>query len=265
MLPVVAVVSGMSQVNAPASTIVKEEERDWQLRVQGARIHSQYGYRYVVTEAYQGAHVTTHLTHRLGASLLAGIVLIGGTTGALAAKGTKVHANRATATGLVSNLSATGFTLTRTTKATASTAAAVKTAQVTFDTAAKERATKGTTGVLANGEYALVVGQKTAAGIAAKRVVYSTTAKGLRHAIRGLARVRAGTVSAVTPAGITITTKAGKTFTFTVTTTTTYRVNKQPATTAPTFTTGEKVRVLFRRDRATKSLVALTIAVPVQK
>jgi hypothetical protein len=209
--------------------------------------------------------VTTQLTHRLGAGLLAGIVLVGGTTGALAAKGTKVHANRAVATGLVSNLSTTGFTLTRTTKATATTAAAVKTSQVTLNATVKQRATKGTAGVLANGEYALVIGQKTAAGLTAKRVVYSTTAKGLRHAVRLLARMRAGTVSAITPAGITITSKAGKTFTFTLTTTTTYRVNKQATTTVPTFTTGEKVRVLFRRDRATKSLIALAIVVPTPK
>ena len=122
--------------------------------------------------------MTTHLTHRLGAGLLAGVVLVGGTTGALAAKGTKVHANRAVATGLVSNLSATGFTLTRTTKATATTAAAIKTTQVALNATVKERATKGTTGALANGEYALVVGQKTTAGITAKRVVFSTECKG---------------------------------------------------------------------------------------
>jgi len=219
----------------------------------------------VVTEVHQGAKVTKHLSPRLGAGLLAGIVLVGGTTGALAAKGTKIHANRASATGVVSNLSAAGFTLTRTAKATATTAATVKTTQVTLAATVKERAAKGTSGALANGEYALVTGQKTAAGITAQRVVYATRAQGLRSAIRRLARVRAGTVSATTPTSITITSKAGKTFTFTVTSTTTFRVNKQLTATAPTFTAGEKVRVVFKRDRVTKNLVALSIGVPVQK
>jgi hypothetical protein len=72
-------------------------------------------------------------------------------------------------------------------------------------------------------------------------------------------------VSATTPTSITITSKAGKTFTFTVTSTTTFRVNKQRTATAPTFTAGEKVRVVFKHDRVTKNLVALSIGVPVQK
>jgi hypothetical protein len=214
---------------------------------------------------YQGAHVSKHLSTRLGAGLLAGTVLLGGATGALAAKGTKVHANRARAAGQVSNLTATGFTLTRTTKATATTAAAVKTAQVTLDATVKERATKGTTGALANGEYAFVIGQKTAAGITAMRVVYAADAQGLRHAIRLLTHFRSGAVSASTATSITLTTKAGKSLTFTLTGVTKFRVGKQLSTTALTFTTGEKVRVMFKRDKATKSLVALTIGVPAQK
>lgn len=211
----------------------------------------------------------TDLPHRLGAGLLAGTILLGGATGALAAKGTKVHAkahaHRATAAGQVSNLSATGFTLTRTTKAKATTAATVKTTQVTLDATVKERAAKRTTGALTNGEYALVVGQKTAAGITAKRVMYAADAKGLRHAIRRLSHSRAGAVSASTPTSITITTKAGKALTFTLTGTTTFRLGKQLATTAPTFTTGERVRIVYKRDKATKSLVALAIGVRVQK
>lgn len=209
--------------------------------------------------------MTKHFSHRLGAGLLAGVAVVGGTTGALAAKGTNAHANRTVVAGLVSNLSAAGFTLTRTTKATATTAATVKLTQVTLNGTVKERATKGTSGGLSNGEYALVIGQKTTAGVTATRVVYATTAKGLRHAMRRLTRVRAGTVSAATPTSVTITTRAGKTLTFRLTSTTTFRVKKQRTTIPPVFTTGEKVRVHFRRDRVTKSLIALVIGVPVQK
>ena len=209
--------------------------------------------------------MTKHFSHRLGAGLLAGVVVVGGTTEAVAAKGTNAHANRTVVAGLVSNLSAAGFTLTRTTRATTTSAATVKVTQVTLNGTVKERATKGTTGALSNGEFALVIGQKSTAGVTATRVVYATTAKGLRHAMRRLTRVRAGTVSAASPSSVTITTRAGKSFTFTLTSATTFRVNKQRTTSSPVFTPGEKVRVHFRRDRVTKSLVALVIGVPVQK
>lgn len=213
----------------------------------------------------KGAYVTNHLPHRIGAGLLGGAILLSGATGALAAKGTKLHAHRAVVRGQVSNLSVSGFTLTRTTKATATKAATVKTVQVTFSATVKERAAKGTTGALANGAFALVVGQKSATTVMAKLVVFAAAAKGLRPAIRRLTHVRVGTVTAGTPTSIAITTKAGKALTFTLTGTTKFRVGKQLATTAPTFTTGEKVRVVYKRDRATKSLIALAVRVPALK
>jgi hypothetical protein len=95
--------------------------------------------------------------------------------------------------------------------------------------------------------------------------VYSTNLKFVRRAARGLSRTVAGTITTTTPTTVSITTKRGVLRTFTLTTTTTYRVNKVVSTTVPAFTVGEKVRVVFKRDTATKSLVALRIAIPVVK
>lgn len=229
-------------------------------------------------------------THRLIPGLLAGSLLIGGASGVFAAQG-KAHtkARVGFATGQVSNLSATGFTLTRAPKV-AKAGVTPKTFQVslgatgpsTGNASAKEHARKGTTGALANGEFAFVVGQKTATGVTAQRVVYSAKRFNVRRLI---AQVRAhrlanrlakrlarrslrhnfvrGTVNASSTAGtLSITTKKGKTFTFAIGTTTKYRVNKQLSTTPLTFTTGEKVVVRFARNGKSHTMTARAIIVP---
>jgi len=204
--------------------------------------------------------------------LLAGALLVGGGSSVLAAKG-KATTPHAFAYGKVSNLSAGGFTLTRIPKKAASTTAA-KVVQVTLSGTTKEKARKGTTGALSNGEWAFVVGAKATTGISANRVVYSVKAF---NAHRMSLRIRAqrihrlllrhaavGKVSATSSTSLSITTAKGKTLTFAITSQTKYRVNKQLATTVPSFTKGEKVRVRFVSNATTKSLTArVIIVVPV--
>ncbi len=206
-----------------------------------------------------------HFPHRIGAGVLAGTILLAGAGSALAATGTTAKAHNGFVVGQVSNVSTTGFTVTRTTKATATTPATTRTVAVTLAPAAKERATKGTTGALANGEFALVVGQRTATAITAQRIVYSTTLKSVRRAARLLARSAVGTINTASATTVTITTKRGVTRTFSLTPTTKYRVNKVVSTTMPAFVSGQKVRVVFKLDKTTKTLVALRVAIPVAK
>lgn len=206
------------------------------------------------------------IAHRLVPGLLAGSLLAGGATGVFAKQG-KSATHFAAVYGQVSNLSSTTFSLTSRPKK-ANTTAAPKVVQVILNAATKENARKGTTGALANGEYVFVAGAKSAAGITALRVVYSSTAFHARRLIlRSKAlhlRVRraAGTVSATTSTSLSITTARGKTLVFAITAQTKYRVNKQLTTTAPTFTSGEKVRVRFVHNATTKSLTARTVIVP---
>lgn len=210
-----------------------------------------------------------HLTRRLVPGLVAGSLLAGSVSGALAAKQHK--ASHAFVYGQVSNVSASSFTLAWTTKAKAGAAATQKSASVTLAAGAKEAARKGTTGPLTNGEYALVIGTKTASGITARRVVYSATAFNPKKMI-ALARARAilaarhhvvGTVngSQTTAASLVITTKRGKTRTFSITAATKFFASGQQVATAPTLTNGETVGVFFKRDAATKTLMALRVNV----
>ncbi len=211
------------------------------------------------------------ITRYLVPSLLAGSLLAGGASGVFAA-----HKKNATphafAYGQVSNLSTSGFTLTQAPKK-AGGATSLKAVQVLLGNTTREKTRKGTTGALANGEYALVVGLKGSSGITANRVLYANKAfNGRRMIMRARAKrilrhLRrhqvAGTVNGATTtsSSLAITTPKGRTLTFAITAQTTFRVNKQRATTTPTLTNGEKVRVLFARDRATKTRTARMIIV----
>jgi hypothetical protein len=176
--------------------------------------------------------------------------------------------------GQVTNLSSDGssFTLTWTPKAAQGNTAAPKTVQVSVTTATKERTRKGTTGPLAPGDYALVVGTTSPTGLTARRVLYSVSPFKGRAIIARIALHRvAGTVSATTTAGgttpatLTIVTKTNKTLTFTITATTRFRVNKVLQTTPPAFTAGERVIVRYRRATQTKTLIAIAVVVPAAK
>lgn len=192
------------------------------------------------------------IVHRLVPGMLAGSLLLGAATGVLAAKGhAKPAGTYAHAYGLVSNLSASGFTLSR--PATAKHAAT--SIQVSLATVTRERALKGTTGPLANGEYALAIGTKSASGLSALRIVYS--AKPF-HANRHLAR---GAVQSFSNGQLVITTKAGKQLTFSVTVQTKYRVNGKLAAAAPALSQGEQVRVRYHVDKTSQALIANVIAI----
>lgn len=212
--------------------------------------------------------------NRTASGLLAGALLLSTASGVFAASGQgKPHL--AVAVGQVTGLTGTAFTLSRTNKKTNATT----TFAVTTGTATKERALKGTTGALADGEYAVVVGVESQQGaITANQVVYSTTAKPLARVAK-LARLRvairryqlalwrraAGTVQSYTPgATLSITNKNGKTLTFAISSTTRYRVDGQKAG-APASLSGT-VRVIFKRDATVKTqLDALAIIVPVAR
>ncbi len=216
------------------------------------------------------------LTRYLVPSLLAGSLLAGGASSTFAAQ-KKVATSRAFAYGQVSNLTTAGFTLTRTPKKVGATATPTV-VQVALSSTTKEQARKGTTGTLTNGEYAFVVGAKGATGVAANRVLYSTTAFKARPLVQRIKTQRlaqriahrllrphraVGLVNgaATTSTSISITTAKGKTLVFAITPQTKYRVNKALTTTAPTFTNGEKVRVRFAHIAATKGRTARLIAV----
>jgi hypothetical protein len=211
------------------------------------------------------------LTNRILPGLLAGSLLLGFSSSALAAKHSHAKtAGRAIAYGQVSNLSTGAFTLTFTPKTAG---AAPKTWQVATTTTTKEIALKGTTAALTSGDYALVLGTKSTAGIAATNIRYSATAfprkagkirKALGRTVRGTAN-GAQTLAVGGTLSVTITHKAvTKTLNFVVTSTTKFRVGKSAATTTPlALTAGQKVAVHFRMDATVKGqLDALVVAVP---
>jgi hypothetical protein len=214
---------------------------------------------------------------RFVSGLIAGVVLLGTASGVLAAK-TKAMPNVVVAAGQVSGLAAsspTGFTLTWTPKKAGATP---KTWQILIAPDTKQIAAKGTTGGLQNGDYAIVVGTQTTAGVQARIIRFSTKPFAartvailrLRERLAALLAARAhvarGTVNlAGTGSGmlsVNVTTKTGpKTVAFTLTATTKFRVGKTVVTTPPTFTDGEKVLVRYKVDAATKALDALAVAV----
>jgi hypothetical protein len=198
-----------------------------------------------------------HLVNRLVPGLVAGSLVLGAASGVFAAKAPRVHT--AVAFGQVSNLSTAGFTLTRTPKS-----GTPVTVNVTLAATTKEKALKGTTGALADGEYAAVIGPKSTAGIAANRVAFSVKPGPARRVAvrlnRHLLRRAAGTVSQTGTGTFSITTAKNKTVTFTVTTTTRVVASKK-VTTTPSIATGERVVVFFRRDAKTKTLTAVRVSV----
>ncbi|MGH2518991.1 MAG: hypothetical protein ACRDF8_04245, partial [Chloroflexota bacterium] len=171
---------------------------------------------------------------RLAGGLLAGALLLG-TAGSVIAAPAAAKAHPSFAVGQVSNLSSTGFTLSHVNKKTSATVSVT----VALIATSKEHAIKGTTGSLANGEYALVTGSRSSAGLTGRQVYFSTAkikAKRIRAArIRTLQRqvavlrarhhVVAGAVTTGTQGTtLAILTKNGKTRDFTLTTTTKYFV-----------------------------------------
>src|SRR5438270_6704119 len=104
----------------------------------------------------RGKDPSMRITHRLVPGLLAGSLLVGGASGALAATGTpKPH--WIAVGGQISALSGSTFTLTLNPKAAAA-GKTSKTVQVTLAANAKQQPRAGTTATLANGDYAVVVG-----------------------------------------------------------------------------------------------------------
>ena len=210
------------------------------------------------------------IAHRLAPGLLAGSLLVGGASGVLAATVTpKPH--WIALGGQVSALSGSTFTLTLNPKAAVA-GKTPKTVQVTLAVNAKQQPRVGTTAALANGDYAVVVGTGTQTAVTATRTIYSATTfptgrlvslLRARHTIAVLARhtVR-GTVQTGTATGLTITTRAGKTLTFQLTPTTNFRANGGLVShTAPTFTSGQKVTIVYTVDKTTKQAVAAAVAV----
>jgi len=209
------------------------------------------------------------IVHRLVPGLLAASLLLAGASGALAANG-KATPRWAVAGGQISSLAGNALTLTLNPKAVAKGTAA-RTLQVTLAPAVKEQARKGTTGVPAAGDYAVVVGTRSQTSMTANRVVYSATAFPTgrlvrtiraRHTLAVLAHHTArGTVQSSTGMSLVTATRAGKTLTFQLTSSTRFRVNGQLAQAAPTFTNGEQVAVRYTRDKTTQQLVASAVIV----
>jgi hypothetical protein len=197
-------------------------------------------------------------TTKIVPAAVAGLLLLGGASGVFAAKGKAFHVKRAAIAGQVSNVSATGFTLSWTPKQGKNGAAPVaRTVQVATTASTVEKARKGTTGTLANGDFAAVLGTRAKRTVTAKRVLFATTQFKLRrHAV-------IGTVAAGTSAtSLVITTRAGKTRTLAITATTKYFQGKTVATAPLALTTGEKVLVRFGRDATVKKQIdALAIRV----
>lgn len=206
-----------------------------------------------------------HAARTVVPGLLAGALLLGGTSGVFAAKG-KAAVRHVAVIGQVSNLTTSGFTLTWT-PAKGKNAGTTRSVAVATTAATKERGLKGATAI-ANGDYAFVAGTRSKDTVTALRVAYSTTTFTARQrlALRGHL-VRGTVVSATTDQLVITAGKNARTITFTLDATTRYRVNKQVSTTAPTFTAGEKVIVAFTRAKSTvtgapATLVAKRVLVP---
>jgi hypothetical protein len=73
-----------------------------------------------------------------------------------------------------------------------------------------------------------------------------------RHTVRG-------TVQTGTTTGLTITTKAGKTLTFQLTPTTNFPAKGFVYHTAPTFTSGQKVTIVYTVNKSTKQDMAAAV------
>jgi hypothetical protein len=190
----------------------------------------------------------------LAAAILGSSLLATGTISTLAASA-PAHPRHGVAYGQVSGLSPNGFTLTRTLKHPRANGSTTVVVTVSTTAATKEMARKGTTGVLANGEYALVTGMKSGSDLRAQRILYSATPFTVhRHRV-------VGTVLASSATALTIQTRTGKSITIAINSATHYRVNKQLQSAAPPLTTGERVAVRFTLDKATKARLARVITI----
>lgn len=208
------------------------------------------------------------IAHRLAPGLLAGSLILGGVS-AVSAAPAKPKPRWTALGGQVSNLTGNTFTLTLNPKAAAS-GKTVQTVQVTLAPTAKEQPRAGTTGVLANNDYAVVVGTRLQTNVTANRVLYGATAfrvarvvAGIRanHTLYVLAHHRArGTIQSSTSTSLVIVNKAGKTLTFQLNSATNYRANAQVSHTAPTFVAGQSVAVVFTVDKVTKQFTATSVA-----
>ena len=210
-----------------------------------------------------------HIVHRLAPGLLAGSLVLSGASGALAAKA-KAKVRFAVVSGQISAVAGNTFTLTLNPKA-ATQGKTTRTVQVTLAPNAKLQPRAGTTGAIANGYYAVVVGTRAESAVTARRVIYSATAfrtarvaSGIRarHTLAALShRTARGTVQSSTATSLVITTRAGKTLTFQLTSTTQFRVKGQLSQTAPTFASGQQVVVRYTRDKTTSQLTASAVNV----
>jgi hypothetical protein len=211
-----------------------------------------------------------HVARTVVPGLLAGALLLGGTSGAFAAKN-KQATHRVALYGQVSNVSPTGFTLSWT-PAKGKNAGTTRSVSVTTAATTKERGLKGAA-ALANGDYAFVAGtgSRATATVTAVRVAYSSTAFTARQRLALRGHLVRGTVVSATSSQLVITVgKAARTLTFTLDSTTKYRINKQVSTTAPAFTANEKVVVVFTRVKSTTkgapaTLVARRVLIPAKQ
>lgn len=198
------------------------------------------------------------ISPRVAGVVLAGSLALSGAATTFAAKAHTAPTSVGFAYGQVSNLSATGFTLTRTPK----NGGAATVVQVTVTNTTKERARKGTTGALSNQEYAMAIGPRSTAGITARRVLFSSKPFNAARLAAFLVSHRvAGTVTGSTGTTISIQTKNGRAYTFNLVTATRFRVAGKLQAIAPAFTVGERVVVLFTRDRTTNALVARAVGI----
>jgi hypothetical protein len=195
------------------------------------------------------------LTTRIVPAAVAGSLLLGGASGVFAAKSHAHRVTRAAIAGQVSNVSATGFTLTWTPKHGKNDVAPVThSVQVATSTTTVERARKGTTGTLANGDFAVVLGTRARGAVTAKRVLFATAPFKIRL------HVAIGTVAAGTSAtSLVITTRAGKTRTLAITASTKFFQGKVAATAPLALTAGEKVLVRVARDATVKGQLDATV------
>ncbi len=221
------------------------------------------------------------LTHRIVPGLLAGSLVLGTGTAAFAARSAHAKVSgRAAAYGQVSALSNGNFTLTFTPKKAGATPRAW---QIATTGTTKELALKGTTGPLANNEYAFVVGTSPSKGnINATNIRYSTTdflgkagklRKALGSTIIGAAHATSGVLSTGSTFTVTVShkdkatgTTTSKDFTFTVTDKTRFKSGREAAsTTGIALTAGEKILVHYRVNGTNSSeldAVLVAVAVP---
>jgi hypothetical protein len=156
----------------------------------------------------------------------------------------------ATLAGKFSSLANNTLTLTT---AAGQTASVQITSQTRFVVNGKKQAAAPS--FTANEQVRVAASRLTDGTVAARIVASGKLAKAAAKAVR-----LAGAITgAPTATGFTVTTKAGKTVNVTIDANTKFRVNGQPAATAPTFATGQQVTVAGQRQ-TDGTVLAKTIA-----